>query len=44
VLLKSNKALGVAAREVGNTHRPVNLVAGVRVITGIYHTQRQYLR
>lgn len=35
----SGKALGAAVREMGITHRPVNLAAGVRVIAGVYHVQ-----
>jgi transposase-like protein len=33
------RALGAAAREMGVTHRPVNLAQGVRVIAGVYHVQ-----
>lgn len=33
------KALGAAAREMGITHRPVNLAAGQRVVAGVYHVQ-----
>lgn len=35
----SDKALSAAAREIGITHRPVNLSAGVRVIGKVYHVQ-----
>ena len=35
----SGKALGAAAREMGITHRPVNLAAGTRVVAGVYHVQ-----
>lgn len=28
-----------AAKEIGVTHRPVNLSAGIRVIAGVYHVQ-----
>jgi len=33
------RALGAAAREMGVTHRPVNLAQGIRVIAGVYHVQ-----
>lgn len=33
------KALDAAAREIGITHRPVNLAAGIRVIGKVYHVQ-----
>lgn len=32
-------ALAAAAREMGITHRPVNLAAGIRVVAGVYHVQ-----
>ena len=35
----SGKALCAAAREIGITHRPVNLATGRRVIAGVYHVQ-----
>lgn len=31
--------MAAAAREIGVTHRPVNLSAGIRVIAGAYHVQ-----
>jgi hypothetical protein len=31
--------LGAAVREIGIAHRPINLVAGVRVAGKIYHVQ-----
>lgn len=31
--------LAAAAKEIGVTHRPVNLSAGIRVIAGVYHVQ-----
>lgn len=31
--------LAAAARELGVTHRPVNLSAGIRVVAGVYHVQ-----
>jgi hypothetical protein len=31
--------LAAAAKEMGITHRPVNLSAGIRVIAGVYHVQ-----
>lgn len=34
-----SKALGAATREMGITHRPVNLAAGIRVVAGVYHVQ-----
>ena len=33
------KSLAAVAREMGITHRPVNLAAGQRVIAGVYHVQ-----
>ncbi len=35
----SGKALGAAAREIGITHRPINLAAGIRVVGKVYHVQ-----
>lgn len=35
----SGKALCAAAREIGVTHRPINLAAGIRVIGKVYHVQ-----
>lgn len=35
----SGKALGAAAREIGITHRPVNLAAGIRVVHKVFHVQ-----
>ncbi len=35
----SGKAVGAAAREIGITHRPINLSAGIRVIGKVYHVQ-----
>jgi len=35
----SSKAMGAAAREIGITHRPVNLAAGIRVVARVYHVQ-----
>jgi len=34
-----SSALAAAAKEIGVTHRPVNLSAGKRVIAGVYHVQ-----
>lgn len=34
-----SRTLAAAAREMGVTHRPVNLSAGIRVIAGVYHVQ-----
>lgn len=34
-----SKTLAAAAREIGVTHRPVNLSAGIRVVAGVYHVQ-----
>jgi transposase-like protein len=31
--------LSAAAREIGVTHRPVNLSGGIRVVAGVYHVQ-----
>jgi hypothetical protein len=31
--------LAAAAKEIGVTHRPVNVKAGQRVIAGVYHIQ-----
>jgi hypothetical protein len=31
--------MGAAAREIGITHRPVNLAAGIRVVAKVYHVQ-----
>ena len=33
------KALAAVAKEMGITHRPVNLAAGQRVVAGVYHIQ-----
>ena len=33
------KALAAVAKEMGITHRPVNLAAGQRVVAGVYHVQ-----
>lgn len=33
------KALAAVAKEMGVTHRPVNLAAGQRVVAGVYHVQ-----
>lgn len=33
------KALAAVAKEIGITHRPVNLAAGQRVVAGVYHVQ-----
>lgn len=33
------KALGAATREIGITHRPINLAAGIRVVGKVYHVQ-----
>ncbi|MBK7464831.1 MAG: IS1595 family transposase [Betaproteobacteria bacterium] len=35
----SEKALAAVAKEMGITHRPVNLAAGQRVVAGVYHVQ-----
>jgi transposase-like protein len=35
----SGKALCAAAREIGITHRPINLSAGIRVVGKVYHVQ-----
>ena len=35
----SGRALGVAVREIGIAHRPINLAAGIRVIGKVYHVQ-----
>ena len=35
----SGRALGAAAREIGITHRPVNLAAGIKVVGKVYHVQ-----
>lgn len=35
----SGRALGAAVREIGITHRPINLAAGIRVIGKVYHVQ-----
>ena len=35
----SGKALTAAIRDIGITHRPINLAAGVRVIGKVYHVQ-----
>jgi len=35
----SSNAMGAAAREIGITHRPVNLAAGIRVVARVYHVQ-----
>lgn len=34
-----SSVLAAAAKEIGVTHRPVNLAAGQRVIAGVYHIQ-----
>ena len=34
------KALAAVAKEMGITHRPVNLAAGQRVVAGVYHVQK----
>lgn len=34
-----SKTLAAAAREIGVTHRPVNLSAGIRIVAGVYHVQ-----
>lgn len=33
------KALAAVAKEMGITHRPINLAAGQRVVAGVYHVQ-----
>lgn len=33
------KALAAVAKELGITHRPINLAAGQRVVAGVYHVQ-----
>ena len=33
------KALAAVAKEMGITHRPVNLAAGQRIVAGVYHVQ-----
>jgi len=33
------KSLAAVAKEMGITHRPVNLAAGQRVVAGVYHVQ-----
>jgi len=35
----SGRALGAAVREIGITHRPINLAAGIRVVGRVYHVQ-----
>jgi len=35
----SGRALGAAVREIGITHRPINLAAGIRVVGKVYHVQ-----
>lgn len=35
----SGRALGAAVREIGITQRPINLVAGIKVIGKVYHVQ-----
>lgn len=35
----SGRALGAAAREIGITHRPINLAAGIKVVGKVYHVQ-----
>ncbi|QLQ24619.1 MAG: IS1595 family transposase [Dechloromonas sp.] len=35
----SAKSLATVAKEMGITHRPVNLTAGQRVVAGVYHVQ-----
>jgi len=34
-----SRTLAASAKEIGVTHRPVNLAAGIRVIAGVYHVQ-----
>jgi transposase-like protein len=34
-----SRTMAASAREIGVTHRPVNLTAGIRVIAGVYHVQ-----
>jgi len=34
-----SSVLAAAAKEIGITHRPINLAAGQRVIAGVYHIQ-----
>lgn len=33
------KALAAVAKEIGITHRPINLAAGQRIVAGVYHVQ-----
>ncbi len=33
------KALAAVAKEMGITHRPINLAAGQRIVAGVYHVQ-----
>lgn len=35
----SAKALSAAVKEIGITHRPINLAAGIRVVGKVYHVQ-----
>jgi hypothetical protein len=35
----SGKTLGAAVREIGITHRPINLAAGIRVVGKVYPVQ-----
>lgn len=35
----SGSALGAAAREIGITHRPVNLAPGIKVVGKVYHVR-----
>ena len=35
----SGQALGAAVREIGITHRPINLTTGIRVVGKVYHVQ-----
>ncbi len=37
--IDSSKAMGAAAREIGITHRLVNLAAGIRIVARVYHVQ-----
>jgi hypothetical protein len=34
-----SSVLAAAVREIGVTHRPINVSAGVRVLAGVYHIQ-----
>lgn len=35
----SGRALGAAVRQIGITHRPINLAAGIKVVGKVYHVQ-----